>query len=72
MDYETALAEGLIAVSPMGTAYIGVDHQTVLDPNGVGRDSVRIQSKQTYTHGLIITDLANMPGQICGTWPARE
>ena len=35
-----------------------------------GRPSVRIESKQTYTQGLIILDLDHMPGGICGTWPA--
>ncbi|KAL9112797.1 MAG: hypothetical protein Q9187_007722, partial [Circinaria calcarea] len=35
-----------------------------------GRKSIRIESKVTYNSGLIIIDLAHMPGGICGTWPA--
>ncbi|KAG4033627.1 hypothetical protein MFRU_004g01310 [Monilinia fructicola] len=50
-----------------GQAYMGVDYVNVVT---AGRPSVRIQSKQTYTHGLIIADLAHMPASICGTWPA--
>ncbi|KAH2081038.1 hypothetical protein KXV25_001538 [Aspergillus fumigatus] len=35
-----------------------------------GRQSVRLTSTKSYTHGLIILDLEHMPGGICGTWPA--
>ncbi|RDW84817.1 hypothetical protein BP6252_02407 [Coleophoma cylindrospora] len=34
----------------------------------VGRDSIRIQSKQSFTHGLLIADIITMPFG-CGTWP---
>ncbi|RDW78329.1 hypothetical protein BP5796_06181 [Coleophoma crateriformis] len=34
----------------------------------VGRDSIRIQSKQSFTHGLLIADIITMPYG-CGTWP---
>jgi Glycosyl hydrolases family 16 len=37
---------------------------------GRGRDSIRISSKKAYNHGLVILDLAHMPGGQCGTWPA--
>ena len=46
---------------------MGVDYVNVVT---TGRPSVRIQSKESYTHGLIIADLAHMPASICGTWPA--
>lgn len=39
-------------------------------PNGVrGRDSIRIESKETYNSGLFIFDIDHMPTG-CGTWPA--
>lgn len=38
--------------------------------NGVGRKSVRIEGNHVFTHGLIITDVGQMPSGICGTWPA--
>jgi Glycosyl hydrolases family 16 len=47
---------------------MGVDHTNVA--SGSGRSSVRITSKKSYNHGLIILDVAHMPGGICGTWPA--
>ena len=55
-------------------AYLGVDHRNTYNPNMYpgGRISVRISTKVTLTHGLIISDIAHMPGGICGTWPARE
>jgi hypothetical protein len=48
--------------------YIGVDHTNVA--SGSGRQSVRLESKKTYTHGLIILDASHMPGGACGSWPA--
>lgn len=52
---------------------MGVDYSTYIYPNMTqGRASIRIESKKTYTHALIISDIAHMPGGICGTWPARE
>src|ERR1700761_4239457 len=35
-----------------------------------GRNSVRLTSKAAYNSGLIILDLAHMPGSDCGAWPA--
>lgn len=39
---------------------------------GAGRPSIRIASKQAFTHGLFIGDFAHIPAGICGTWPACE
>jgi len=44
-----------------------VEHANVVQN---GRQSIRIESKNTYNQGLIIADIAHMPGSICGTWPA--
>lgn len=35
-------------------------------PNG--RPSIRLTSKESYQSGLIVVDVAHMPGGICGTW----
>lgn len=48
---------------------MGVDYNTPLSGNE-NRSAVRIEGNDQYTHGLFITDLAHMPGGICGTWPA--
>ncbi|KAI4156494.1 MAG: hypothetical protein LQ340_000243 [Diploschistes diacapsis] len=45
--------------------YIGVDNTTVLDPNGTGRNSVRLQSNAVYNDGLFIADFAHIPGSAC-------
>ncbi|KAI9792354.1 MAG: hypothetical protein M1835_007927 [Candelina submexicana] len=66
VNQSTAQVSGLISISG-GSAYIGVDHKT---NSSTGRASVRIASTKLYNHGLIIADIAHMPGGICGTWPA--
>lgn len=48
--------------------YLGVDY-TTKNPVG-GRGSVRVNSKKTYSDGLIIADIAHQPAAQCGTWPA--
>ena len=72
VDYSTALDEGQISVDNSGAAYIMPDSTTTLNPNGVGRDSVKIVSTASWTHGLFITDLNNMPGGVCGVSARRE
>ena len=49
------------------------DSSDYRDKDGVGRKSVRIESKSRWTHGLIVLDLSHMPSSAkdgCGTWPA--
>lgn len=67
VDYNTAQSSGLYKVEN-NQVYIGVDYTNAA--SGRGRNSVRIESKASYQHGLIILDLAHMPGSVCGTWPA--
>ncbi|KAF3484119.1 1,3(4)-beta-glucanase [Arthroderma uncinatum] len=50
------------------TVYLGVDHDNIA--TGEGRSSVRLETKKTYNHGLIVADIEHMPGGACGTWPA--
>lgn len=71
VDYVSlAVAEqhGLInltEVGDTGVARWGVDTTGVLDPNAnLGRMSVRLQSVETYTHGLWVLDLAHLPGNV--------
>jgi hypothetical protein len=67
VDQKTAQGSGLINTNN-GAVYMGVDFSNVASSSG--RQSVRVTSKKSYTHGLIILDLAHMPGNACGTWPA--
>lgn len=71
VDQATAQSAGLISAADGSAAYFGVDSTTTLQTNGTGRESVRITSKNSYTHALIISDIVHMPGGICGTWPAH-
>nr|ADK55597.1 beta-1,3-1,4-glucanase [Paecilomyces sp. 'thermophila'] len=70
VDYvsrDVAAGAGLIGERD-GRTYMGVDFTN--PASGRGRRSVRLESKNTYEHGLIVIDLAHMPGSVCGTWPA--
>ncbi|KAJ4423223.1 hypothetical protein N0V82_002084 [Gnomoniopsis sp. IMI 355080] len=60
---------GLISTST-GGIYIGPDANSTYDPDGTGRDSVRMTSKAMYNEGLMIAKFSHMPVQACGAWPA--
>ncbi|CAI7678265.1 hypothetical protein N7533_002191 [Penicillium manginii] len=66
LDRSSASSGGLIKSG--NSVYVGVD--TVNTASSPGRSSVRLESTNTYTHGLVILDLNHMPGSVCGTWPA--
>ncbi|KAI0409757.1 glycoside hydrolase family 16 protein [Xylaria palmicola] len=66
-DAVTANATGLAGYANDGI-YLGVDYQTT-NP-AAGRASVRLTTKKSYTHGLIIADIAHQPAPACGSWPA--
>lgn len=66
----------LILASDGSPAYISVDAVNRYNASDYyygefkqgGRPSVRISSKKTWTHALVISDIAHMPGGTCGTW----
>ena len=60
---------GLISTTK-NSASFGVDNTTVYSEDAVGRASVRIQSYSSFTKGLFVADIAHMPGDACGIWPA--
>ncbi|MCJ1443475.1 MAG: hypothetical protein MMC23_003973 [Stictis urceolatum] len=68
VDQSTANSAGYVKKNTDGSVYIGVDFNNVA--SGRGRDSVRLSTKNTYTHMLAVVDVAHMPGGTCGTWPA--
>lgn len=70
LDQSSAESSGLVKVTEKGTIYIGVDHDTTLSPSGKGRDSVRVGTHKYYGQSLVIADIAHMPGNVCGSWPA--
>ncbi|KAM0559661.1 hypothetical protein ACHAPJ_004185 [Fusarium lateritium] len=67
VDSDTANSDGLAGFVD-GAIYMGVDYKTKSPSKG--RKSVRVTSHESFTHGLIIADIAHMPGSIPGVWPA--
>jgi len=64
---QNAKAKGLVHVTSNSSVYIGCDSTNIAV--GLGRDSVRLESKHKWTYGLFVMDLTHMPTG-CGTWPA--
>ena len=80
VDEGNALDNHLITFEG-GSAQMRVDSHNVYDGgadyyniNGVGRPSVRIETADSWTHGLFIADIKHMPTTTdssgCGVWPA--
>jgi hypothetical protein len=70
VSHDNAVDYGLIWNKSIPTW--GVDSYTHLSTDGSqgGRTSVRMTSKDTFTHGLFIADIQHMPQSSCGVWPA--
>ncbi|KAJ5772731.1 hypothetical protein N7457_007627 [Penicillium paradoxum] len=67
VDAATAEAKSLAGIRD-GQVYLSVDNQT--ENTTGGRDSVRVITSNVYTNGVYIADIAHMPGNECGIWPA--
>ncbi|KAK4865011.1 hypothetical protein LT330_001634 [Penicillium expansum] len=67
VDAATAEAKSLAGIRD-GKVYLGVDNTT--ENTTGGRQSVRVISKNVWTNGVYIADIAHMPGNACGVWPA--
>ncbi|KAL8653596.1 MAG: hypothetical protein Q9226_003790 [Calogaya cf. arnoldii] len=67
VDYVDGTGSGLFSQSG-GTVRLSVDSENVA--SGRGRKSVRLTSKASYNHALIVIDVGHMPANICGVWPA--
>ncbi|KAI4132541.1 MAG: hypothetical protein LQ338_000640 [Usnochroma carphineum] len=67
VDYVNGQSSGLFSQSG-GSVKLSVDSSSVA--SGRGRKSVRVTSKASYNHALIIINVGHMPGNICGVWPA--
>ena len=65
----TARSKGLVKVTN-GQVYLGADSTTKVATSAQGRDSIRLEAKEAFTFGLLIADIAHMPGSVCGVWPA--
>ncbi|KAB2572012.1 putative endo-1,3(4)-beta-glucanase [Lasiodiplodia theobromae] len=71
VDESTAINSSLLEITGNGNPRWGVDttHKYKLGADW-GRPSIRLESKDSWTHGLFMVDIAHMPGQSCGVWPA--
>lgn len=67
VDYVDGTSTGLFSQSG-GTVRLSVDSTT--KASGRGRKSLRLTSKASYNHALVVIDVGHMPGSICGVWPA--
>ncbi|KAF4470761.1 mixed-linked glucanase precursor MLG1 [Fusarium albosuccineum] len=69
-NQKNALDLDLYSVDPSSKAVrLGVDSTNKYGLNE-GRPSIRLESKDSYQHGLFIADFLHMPPSQCGTWPA--
>ncbi|KFY26664.1 hypothetical protein V491_01215 [Pseudogymnoascus sp. VKM F-3775] len=67
IDAATAEAKSLVGIRN-GQVYLAAD--SVTDNTTNGRPSIRVESIDYFTTGLFIADIAHMPGNACGVWPA--
>jgi len=66
LSMQDAQSSGLIGVNSAGNVIMKVETTAKVSGN---RKSVRIQSKNNFTGGLVIMDAVHMPAG-CATWPA--
>ncbi|KZL82352.1 beta- -endoglucanase [Colletotrichum incanum] len=53
-----------------GEVYLGPDAHNVTEFPGVGRSSVRLESKAIYNKSLMVARFSHLPKPVCGAWPA--
>ncbi|KIL69297.1 glycoside hydrolase family 16 protein [Amanita muscaria Koide BX008] len=68
LNRDDAVAKNLTYVQPDGVTMLAVDDYSDV-PAGGNRNSVRIQTKKSYSGGLFIADFWAMPHG-CSVWPA--
>ncbi|KAG8960023.1 hypothetical protein FRC03_007136 [Tulasnella sp. 419] len=68
VNQATALAQNLTYASN-NAFVIRADYKTRLNPNGPGRNSVRVRSKKQWKTHVIVANVRHMPVG-CATWPA--
>ncbi|KAL3426437.1 Endo-1,3(4)-beta-glucanase-like protein 1 [Phlyctema vagabunda] len=51
---------------------LSIDQTNNVDVDGPGRGSIRIESRDSFTLGLVVSDIMDMPGGICGVWAGHK
>jgi hypothetical protein len=70
VDRPTAESLSMLNASSTPITF-GAEHASVLDPGAnLGRPSLKLVSKESWTRGLFVLDLEHMPANVCGSWPA--
>ncbi|KAJ3535840.1 hypothetical protein NM208_g6967 [Fusarium decemcellulare] len=74
LSKKDALSSGIVNTNN-GKVYLGVDFTKKASLLGSsktrhGRNSVRLESKETWSSGILIADIEHMPGTACGVWPS--
>ncbi len=71
LSYDDAISQGL-AKYVGNQVYLGVDFRNRIadGDSSVGRSSIRLEARRPFSSGLLIADIAHMPGNACGIWPA--
>ncbi|KAI8255073.1 hypothetical protein K4K58_005896 [Colletotrichum sp. SAR11_239] len=59
-----------LASTAGGEIYLGLDAKSITQFPGVGRSSVRLESKEVYNKALIVARFSHLPKPVCGAWPA--
>lgn len=70
LNEAAARSRGLVKVLSTGQVYLGADNTTRVPTSAQGRDSIRLEAREAFTNGLLVADIAHMPGSVCGVWPA--
>ncbi|KAL1800352.1 hypothetical protein ACET3X_000694 [Alternaria dauci] len=67
-NQEDAIKQGLVGyLDDTQSVFMGVDYTT---KDAAGRAAVRLESKKSWNHGLLVADIRHMPASQCGSWPA--
>lgn len=68
-NLSSAISQRLAGYLPhTQSVFLGVD--ATHNASSTGRASVRLESNQNWTQGLLIADIRHMPAEQCGVWPA--
>jgi len=68
VDYPTAVSFNLVGAND-DEVFMSADTNSMVQPGGEGRKSLRLQSVKTYNSGLFIIHVKHVPTG-CGVWPA--
>ncbi len=60
LNYSQAVGQGLARYVD-NRVYLGVDNRSAVSANSTGRASIRLESKQTFSKGLPVADIAHIP-----------